>query len=71
MDTAYNVVESNDVDIWGYRLMDREYTSSLTDNDYLFTGKERDNEKSGYDYFGARYFDSRIGRWGTVVRGAD
>ena len=63
IDTAYNVVEANDVDIWGYRLMDREYNSSVTDNDYLFTGKERDNEKSDYDYFGARYFNSRIGRW--------
>ena len=27
-----------------------------------FTGKERDQE-TGYDYFGARYYDSRIGRW--------
>lgn len=29
---------------------------------YKFTGKERDRE-TGYDYFGARYYDSRIGRW--------
>lgn len=32
---------------------------------YKFTGKERDNESS-YDYFGARYYDSRTGRWGRV-----
>jgi RHS repeat-associated protein len=32
---------------------------------YDFTGKERDNE-TNYDYFGARYYDSRIGRWGGV-----
>ena len=32
---------------------------------YDFTGKERDQETS-YDYFGARYYDSRIGRWGGV-----
>lgn len=32
---------------------------------YKYTGKERDNE-STYDYFGARYYDSRIGRWGSV-----
>ncbi|HRE42308.1 MAG TPA: RHS repeat-associated core domain-containing protein, partial [Ignavibacteria bacterium] len=32
---------------------------------YKFTGKERDKE-SGYDYFGARYYNSRIGRWGQV-----
>jgi YD repeat-containing protein len=30
-----------------------------------FTGKERDEENL-YDYFGARYYDSRIGRWGGV-----
>ncbi len=33
--------------------------------------KQRDKEsgidgKNGYDYFGARYYDSRIGRWGGV-----
>jgi len=32
---------------------------------YKYTGKERDNENN-YDYFGARYYDSRIGRWGGV-----
>jgi RHS repeat-associated protein len=32
---------------------------------YKFTGKERDNE-TGYDYFGARYYDSKIGRWMSV-----
>ena len=32
---------------------------------YKFTGKERDKE-SNYDYFGARYYDSRIGRWGSL-----
>ena len=30
-----------------------------------FTGKERDKE-TNYDYFGARYYDSRIGRWMSV-----
>jgi RHS repeat-associated protein len=29
---------------------------------YKFTAKEQDSE-TGYDYFGARYFDARVGRW--------
>jgi RHS repeat-associated protein len=32
---------------------------------YKFTGKERDVE-TGFDYFGARYYDSRIARWLSV-----
>jgi len=34
-------------------------------NKELFTGKERDSE-SGWDYFGARYYDPAIGRWLSV-----
>ena len=30
---------------------------------HKFTGKERDKE-SNYDYFGARYYDARLGRMG-------
>jgi len=33
-------------------------------NHYLFTGKERDTE-TGLDYFGARYYDSAMGRFLT------
>jgi RHS repeat-associated protein len=33
-------------------------------NDYKFTGKERDSE-SGNDYFGARYYGSSLGRFMT------
>ncbi|MBN8568090.1 MAG: RHS repeat-associated core domain-containing protein [Ignavibacteria bacterium] len=40
----------------------REWNSG-TDAKYRFTGKERDIE-TNYDYFGARYYDARIGRWG-------
>jgi RHS repeat-associated protein len=49
---------------WGHII--REYDNS--DNDPTrnkFTGKERDWE-SGYDYFGARYYNSRIARWGQT-----
>lgn len=37
---------------------------------YRFTSKERDAE-TGLDYFGARYYDSRIGRWLSVDPMAD
>lgn len=47
----------------GYPLENRTYNAIAIK--YDFTGKERDNETS-YDYFGARYYDSRIGRWGGV-----
>ena len=37
---------------------------------YKFTGKERDAE-TGYDYFGARYYDQRKGFWNSVSPLAD
>ncbi len=43
----------------GYVELLREHNSV---DRYKFTAKERDVE-TGYDYFGARYYDSRIGRW--------
>ncbi|MBX7046528.1 MAG: hypothetical protein K1X86_11905 [Ignavibacteria bacterium] len=58
--SANEVISAYDYDAWGYKL--REWKSG-DDAKYRFTGKERDNETS-YDYFGARYYDSRIGRWG-------
>ncbi len=41
----------------------RSYVSGGVDTRLKFTGKERDNAETGYDYFGARYYDSRIARW--------
>jgi len=32
---------------------------------YDFTGKERDDQTT-YDYFGARYYDSRIANWASI-----
>ncbi|MBN8568094.1 MAG: RHS repeat-associated core domain-containing protein [Ignavibacteria bacterium] len=61
-DASNTLIASYDFDAWGYKL--REWNSG-TDAKYRFTGKERDIETS-YDYFGARYYDSRIGRWGGV-----
>jgi len=47
----------------GYPLENRSYQSD--DIDYKFIGKQRDAE-TGYDYFGARYYDARIANWGSV-----
>jgi len=55
------LVQAQDYDPWGH--IARTWDSTSTD--YKFTGKEHDNESS-YDYFGARYYDSRVGRWGSV-----
>ena len=61
LNDSNNLVEAIDNDAWGH--IARYWTTSPTK--YKFTGKERDNE-TGYDYFGARYYDARIGRWGQI-----
>ena len=43
----------------------REYTTTGIEEKYKFTGKERDFGTE-YDYFGARYYDSFLGRWLSV-----
>jgi len=59
-----NELESaQDYDPWGYLLSGRAYQSS--ESKFKFTEKERD-EESFYDYFGARYYDSRIANWTSV-----
>ncbi len=63
LDEGKTVISANDYDMWGYYLENRAYNTTNTKN--KFTGKERDNE-STYDYFGARYYDSRVGRWGQM-----
>lgn len=50
-------------DYYPYGEILRQYTTGSNVNDkYKFTEKERDTE-TNYDYFGARYYDSQIGRW--------
>lgn len=51
-------------------VMDGRSRISSADARYKFTSKERDNE-TNYDYFGARYYDSRIARWLQVDPLAD
>jgi len=63
VDDEGSLISSEDYDAWGYKLKDRSYQAD--EGKFKFTGKERDKENS-YDYFGARYYDARIGRWGAV-----
>ena len=58
MDTI-TITQAQGFDAWGD--ICRTYSTTDTTSN-KFTGKERDQE-TGYDYFGARYYDSRIGRW--------
>jgi RHS repeat-associated protein len=65
VDEAGEIVSSDDYYPWGIILEGRSTDDNSYNAKYKFTGKERDKE-TGYDYFGARYFDSRIGRWMQV-----
>lgn len=59
------LTETGVVDSWSdYYPFGKESRGSSTVNEpkEQFTGKERDSE-SGLDYFGARYYNSEIGRW--------
>ncbi len=60
-----NVIGCNDYYPYGLLMDDRNGVYGDTDPRDKFTGKERDVE-SQYDYFGARYYDSRIARWMSV-----
>jgi len=55
-------VAHNDYYPFGMLMPGRMQEASSVDGRYKFTGKERDTE-TNYDYFGARYYDARIGRW--------
>jgi len=72
LDTTNSVISAQDYDAWGYILENRQWIDPLLPfgedgRGYKFTGKERDKDlENNYDYFGARYYDSRIGRWGGV-----
>ena len=55
------VVESHDYDVFGQEVS----PPGANTQPRRFTGKERDTE-TGWDYFGARYYGSRIGRFTTT-----
>jgi RHS repeat-associated protein len=57
-----DVIAYNDYYPFGMLMEGRNGASGSWDAGYKFTGKERDVE-TNYDYFGARYYDARIGRW--------
>jgi len=57
MDDENNIISATDYDSWGNIVREWQPTS-----DYKFSSKEHDFESS-YDYFGARNYYARIGRW--------
>ncbi|MBK9229067.1 MAG: RHS repeat-associated core domain-containing protein [Ignavibacteria bacterium] len=63
VDNNFNLVSAVDYDMWGDKMQGRIYNGDSTK--FGFTGKEED-EESYYNYFGARYYDARLGRWGQV-----
>ncbi|MGD1045732.1 MAG: RHS repeat-associated core domain-containing protein, partial [Bacteroidota bacterium] len=74
VDEAGEIKSYDDYDPWGMRLAGRSGNFGDANDKYKFTGKERDKETAsttvpdGLDYFGARYYDSRIGRFNSVDR---
>jgi RHS repeat-associated protein len=50
---------------YGMIMENRSANNGVPDTRYKFTSKERDVE-TGLDYFGARSYDARIGRWTTI-----
>ena len=66
--TRDNILSAQDYNPFGEEIRSysrRDKFSGGVDDKYKFTGKERDKE-SNLDYFGARYYDSEIGRWLSV-----
>ena len=63
LNSTGGLISAQDYDLWGYLLDGRTYESY--DSKFKFTGKERDEENK-YDYFGARYYDAKVGRWEQV-----
>ncbi|MCB0303402.1 MAG: DNRLRE domain-containing protein [Calditrichaeota bacterium] len=65
LDESGTVTESYDYYPFGLEMPGRVYVQGTADTRNKFTGKERDGE-TNWDYFGARYYDSAMGRWMAV-----
>lgn len=65
IDEAGEVVAAQDYYPFGEVIQGRSFVSGGLNEKYKFTGKERDTE-TNYDYFGARFYDSELGRWLSV-----
>ena len=63
VDNNFNLVSATDYDAWGDKMQGRIYNGDSTK--FGFTGKEQDDENL-YDYFGARYYDNRVGKWTSI-----
>jgi RHS repeat-associated protein len=70
VDVSGNVTSYDDFYPFGMTMDGRSGNFGSGDARYKYTTKERDAE-SGYDYFGARYYDARIGRWMAVDPSAE
>jgi len=68
LDENAEVVTAQDYYPYGEIL--RSYSLGGLNGKYKYTEKERDTE-TNYDYFGARYYDSELGRWLSVDPLAD
>jgi RHS repeat-associated protein len=65
VDAGGSVQSYDDYYPFGMSMEGRSANLGQGDMRYKFTSKERDIE-TGYDYFGARYYDARIGRFLTL-----
>jgi|GEM_PF-3104283 len=59
------IVAAQDYYAYGEIIPGRSYNAGMTDENIKFTEKERDTE-TNYDYFGARYYNSKLGIWLSV-----